>query len=410
MIFWFVVAAMLAVAGAFVLVPLLRSPRSTGPAQQDVDLAVHRQRLTELEADLKNDALTQAQFERARAELERQMADDLAASGATATATTALTARWTAIAVGVAVPVLALGLYFSLGDLDAPTRTTTGTPQQAQTPDAHSFDEMINRLAARLAANPKDGEGWVMLGRSYVVVKRFGEAGLAFAKASEILGDQPDLLADHAEALALAANNNMQGQPAALVSQALKANPNHPKSLWLMGHALIQQGRPAEGVGYWRRLLAQLPPGSEGRPMVEQLITQVQNANPQLAQAAPPAPASAKPKAKVAVRVQLAPSLATKAAPTDTVFVFARAAQGPKMPLAIVRKQVKDLPATITLDDSMAMTPTMTMSSAAQVVFGARVSKTGNATPQSGDMEGLSAPLPPTIKETVVITISDVVR
>lgn len=410
MIFWFVVAAMLAVAGAFVLVPLLRSPRSTGPAQQDVDLAVHRQRLTELEADLKNDALTQAQFERARAELERQMADDLAASGATATATTALTARWTAIAVGVAVPVLALGLYFSLGDLDAPTRTTTDAPQQAQTPDAHSFDEMINRLAARLAANPKDGEGWVMLGRSYVVVKRFGEAGLAFAKAREIVGDEPDLLADHAEALALAANNNMQGQPAALVSQALKANPNHPKSLWLMGHALIQQGRPAEGVGYWRRLLAQLPPGSEGRPMVEQLITQVQNANPQLAQAAPPAPASAKPKAKVAVRVQLAPSLATKAAPTDTVFVFARAAQGPKMPLAIVRKQVKDLPTTITLDDSMAMTPTMTMSSAAQVVFGARVSKTGNATPQSGDMEGLTAPLPPTIKETVVITISDVVR
>jgi cytochrome c-type biogenesis protein CcmH len=412
MTFWIIVAAMLAAALAFVLLPLLRQTRATGPAEDDINIEVYRQRLTELEAELKSDVLTQEQHQRARAELERQMAADLApVASASAVPARSPAARWTAVAVGVAVPVLAVGLYVKLGNLQAPSRpAAAASAGQAAQAEMHNFEEAVDRLAAKLATDPKNGEGWAMLGRSYVMLKRYGEAGLAFSKAVELLGNEPDVLADYAEALALANNDSMQGQPAQLVARALKANPNHAKSLWLSGHALLQQGRAAQAIEQWRRLVNLLPPGNEGRAAVEQMIAQVQSSNPQLAGAAgAPPPAAASKGATMQVRVELARELAARAAPTDTVFVFARAAQGPRMPLAIVRKQVKDLPVTVTLDDSMAMSPEMKLSSTAQVVVGARVSKAGTAMPQSGDLEGLSAPLPPHTSRTVLVTIGSVV-
>lgn len=413
MTFWIIVAAMLAAALVFVLPPLLRQARATGPAEDDINVAVYRQRLAELDVELKNDVLTAEQHERARAELERQMAADLSQPAAARVAPTrSPAARWTAVAVGVAVPALALGLYLKLGDLQAPSRpAAAASAGQAKQGEMHDFEQAVDRLAAKLAADPKNGEGWAMLGRSYVMLQRYGEAGLAFSKAVELLGNEPDVLADYAEALALANNDSLQGQPAQLVSKALKANPNHAKSLWLNGHALLQQGRTAQAIEQWQRLLTVLPPGAEGRAAVEQLIAQVRSSNPQLAgpAGAPPPPAAASKGAAMQVRVELARELAARAAPTDTVFVFARAAQGPKMPLAIVRKQVKDLPLTVTLDDSMAMSPAMKLSTASQVVVGARVSKAGNAMPQSGDLEGLSAPLPPHISKTVLVTIGSVV-
>lgn len=413
MTFWIIVAVMLAAALAFVLRPLLRRTQATGPAEDEINIAVYRQRLAELDAELRADVLTPEQHQRARAELERQMAADIApAAGAGAPPVRSPAARWTAVAVGVAVPVLAVGLYAKLGDPQALSRPAAAARAgQAAPAEMHNFEEAVNRLAARLAADPSNAEGWAMLGRSYVMLKRYGEAGLAFSKAAELLGNDPDVLTDYAEALALANNDSMQGRPAELVARALKADPNHPKGLWLSGHVLLQQGRPAQAIEQWRRLLSLLPPGEEGRGAVEQLIAQVQAQNPQLAgpAAAQPPPAGASRGAAMQVRVELARELAARAAPTDTVFVFARAAQGPKMPLAIVRKQVKDLPVTVTLDDSMAMSPELKLSSAAQVVVGARVSKAGTAAPQSGDLEGLSAPLPPGSTRTVVVTIGSVV-
>ena len=412
MTFWIIAAAMLAAALAFVLLPLLRRTKATGPAEDEINIAVYRQRLTELDAELSSDVLTPEQHQRARAELERQMAADLTpTAGGSAAPAKSPAARWTAVVVGMAVPILAVGMYVKLGDLQAPSRPAAAArADQVAQAEMHDFEQAVNRLAAKLATDPKNGEGWAMLGRSYVILKRYGEAGFAFSKAVELLGNDPDVLADYAEALALANNDSMQGNPAELVARALKANPNHPKGLWLSGHVLLQQGRPAQAIEQWRRLVSLLPPGEEGRAAVEQLIAQVQSSNPPLTGApAQPPPAAASSGAAMQVRVELARELAARAAPTDTVFVFARAAQGPKMPLAIVRRQVKDLPVTVTLDDSMAMSPEMKLSSAARVVVGARVSKAGTAAPQSGDLEGLSAPLAPGTTRTVVVTIGRVV-
>lgn len=409
MTFWIIAAAMVVATLAFVLPPLLRRARITGPGEDELNVAVHRQRLAELEADLRNDTLTQEQFEAARAELERQLLTDVP-QGRTKTMADS-SSRAPAIVVTVLVPLIAVGLYFKLGNPDAMKHASQAA---AQDPTMHSLEEGVSRLAARLSANPKDAEGWSMLGRSYVVLKRFGEASLAFAKAYELLGSQPDIMVDYAEALALANNNNMIGKPAELVFAAVKQQPNHAKGLWLAGHAAAQQNRLPEAIGYWKRLLAMLPPGEEGARNVSQIIAQAEG---MLAQAGGGAPSAAAPQASpapagkvaVQVRVALSPALAARAAPTDTVFVFARAAQGPRMPLAIVRKQVKDLPLTVTLDDSMAMSPQMTISSVPEIVIGARVSKTGNATTSSGDLQGLSKPLKTGSLSKVEVTVSEVV-
>jgi len=403
MTFWIIAAAMVIATLAFVLPPLLRRPRVTGPAEDELNIAVYRQRLTELESDLRNDTLTQEQFEKARAELERQLLTDVPQTHAQVATPT--TGRWPAISLAVLVPLVAVGLYVKLGNPDA---VHLSTQAGAQSAEMHSLEEGVNRLAARLAANPNDPEGWAMLGRSYIVLKRFGEATLAFAKANDLLGDQPDILVDYAEALALANNSSMAGKPAELVAKALKLQPNHAKGLWLAGHAAAQQNRLPEAIGYWKRLLAVLPPGQEGAREVNQMIAQAESMLGKPGSAPPAAATAPAGKVAVQVRVALSPSLASRAAPTDTVFVFARAAQGPRMPLAIVRKQVKDLPFTVTLDESMAMSPQLTIASVPEIVIGARISKTGNASTSSGDMQGLSKPLKPKSLSKVEVTVNEV--
>jgi len=404
MTFWIIATAMVIATLAFVLPPLLRRARVSGPAQDELNVAVHRQRIAELEADLRNDTLTPEQFEVARAELERQLLSDVPKDrGATSIADSAT--RWPAVTLAVLVPLVAVGLYLKLGNPDAMRQVPQAV---AQDPSMHSLEEGVNRLAARLSTNPKDAEGWAMLGRSYIVLKRFGEATLAFAKAHELLGNQPDIMVDYAESLALANNNSMVGRPAELVFAAVKKQPNHAKGLWLAGHAAAQQNHLQEAIGYWKRLLAMLPPGEEGARNVSQIIAQAEGMLGQTGASAPQAATAPANKVAVQVRVALNPALAARAAPGDTVFVFARAAQGPRMPLAIVRKQVKDLPFTVTLDESTAMSPQLTISSVPEIVIGARVSKTGNATPSSGDLHGISKPLKTGSLSRVDVTISEV--
>ncbi len=405
MIFWLSAAAMVAIALAFLLPPLLRRPKGTGPARSTINVDIYRDRLAELEAERGSGTLTDTEYKEARAELERAMLTDVAGPDDPA-APVAATPRAVVVAVAIFVPVLAGGLYWKLGALDRVLSPAAPPAAQAGQPDMHSIEQMVSKLAAKLAADPKNAEGWGMLGRSYVVLGRYGEAVLAFSKARELTGDTPELLADQAEAMALANNNTLTGEPEVLVKRALKKEPDQPKALWLAGHAAIQQGRTAEGIAYWRRLVARMPAESAGRQKVEQLIAQVQG-QAGVAAAPAPTPEQAASTASISVRVALAPTLKDKVHPDDTVFIFARAAEGPKMPLAIVKKQVKDLPLMVQLDDSMAMMPQMRLSNFQQVIVGARVSKSGDAVPKSGDLQGLSGRLPVGTGNAVDITIAE---
>jgi cytochrome c-type biogenesis protein CcmH len=238
-----------------------------------------------------------------------------------------------------------------------------------------------------------------MLGRSYRVLGRDVEAAQAYAKAEKVVAADPRLLVDYAESLALAHGGNLQGKPAELVARALELDPTNPLALMLSGAVSFQREDYPGAIRQWEKVQALLAPGTEEARAVGDSIAKArelaaaQGGTAKAPAAKGAAPAKAGAGAKVAGTVRLKPELAAQAAPTDTVFVFARAAEGPRMPLAIVRKQVKDLPVEFALDDSMAMAPNMTLSSFAEVVVGARVSRSGNATPQSGDLEGLSRPV-----------------
>jgi cytochrome c-type biogenesis protein CcmH len=221
-----------------------------------------------------------------------------------------------------------------------------------------------------------------------------------------LIPDDPGLLADYADALAMAQGRKLAGQPAALADRALTIDPKHKKALALAASAAMEARDLDRALGYWRRLLAELPAASDDARQISAVIAEVESAKgdarsvagtkPRRA-AAPVAAAPAKDAgtAAIAGRVDITPSLAAKVALTDTVFVFARAVEGPRMPLAILRIPAKELPKDFILDDSMSMSPSARLSSAEAVVIEARISKTGNAMPQPGDLSGKSAPVKP---------------
>lgn len=287
---------------------------------------------------------------------------------------------------GIAISLFAVALYLAWAKPD--THTTPQMPQNA--PMASEHIEMIKALAARLEQNPDDGKGWAMLARAYAVLGRYNEALPAYEKAANLNQSDPVLLVDYADVLAAVNGKNLQGKPMELVQRALMIDPANIKGLNLMGTAAFQAGNYTHAVSYWEKLLKLLPPDS---PYAKQISANIVNARARESGQSQSLPAqggaqSATNGAQIAGVVSLSPKLAGKVAPTDTVFVFAKAVSGPPMPIVVIRAQVKDLPQKFILNDSMAMTPTMKLSNFKEVVVGAKISKSGNATPQSGDLRG----------------------
>jgi cytochrome c-type biogenesis protein CcmH len=253
---------------------------------------------------------------------------------------------------------------------------------------------MVADLAVRLEREPDNINGWVILARSYYVMNRFDDAAKAYERAVTLVPNDPDLLADYADTLAVTTGGNLSGKPLELAKRALAVDPTHWKALALIGTEAFNRKDYKAAIQYWEKLKAVAPPGAPIAQSIDASIAEARELGGMKVAAKPPAPAApASAGGRVAGKVDLSPALKGKVAPTDTVFVFARAAEGPRMPLAILRKQVKDLPFEFALDDSMAMAPNMKLSSFPDVVVGARVSRSGNATPQSGDLEGVSKPV-----------------
>lgn len=314
--------------------------------------------------------------------------------------------------------VFTLGGYAWLGN---PAGLVAGpgalAPQESTAPGAGAaeFEAMAQRLAERLKGQPDDVDGWAMLGRSYSVLERFPQAVEAFRKVVTLRPQDAQGYADLADAVGMANGRQLDGEPGELVARALVLDANNIKALSLAGTIAFSRGDAALAARHWERALRNADPGS---PMTEQLQGALADARSRAGlpppatltpTATPPAAGPAIGSASVQVRVSLAPALAAQARPDDTVFIFARSPQGSKAPLAIQRRQVKDLPLELSLDDSMAMSPALRLSSAGQVVIGARISKSGNAMPQPGDLQGLSAPIAVGTKG-LQLQISEVLR
>jgi cytochrome c-type biogenesis protein CcmH len=408
-----IAAAMLVAALVWVLVPLMRGTRSTGVEREASNVAILRDQLAELDNDVTNGTVSREQYEQARGELERRVLDESkAAPGETHSRGPTSAGAWTAAILGGALPIAAALLYFMLGSHQAFTpqgAVSAAAPSDAQHDlSPEKIAEMAAGLAARLEKEPDNAEGWSVLAHTYYSLKRFPEAVKAYERADALVPDNADLLADYADAMG-AANNSLDGKPTELIQRALKINPTQWKALALAGTVAFDHKDFKQAVAYWEQLKATLPPESDLAKSIDGSIAEARQlggiktasaapgASDAGAAAAPPpggAPATGPvPGTTVSGTISLSPTLAGNAAPDDTVFIIAHAAQGPRMPLAIIRKQVKDLPVKFTLDDSLAMSPQMKLSNFANVVVAARVSKSGNAMPQSGDLEGSSPPV-----------------
>jgi cytochrome c-type biogenesis protein CcmH len=404
-VFWSLAAAMLMVALLFVLPPLLRKRTVSAVSRDDLNTNVIKEQLLELDADLEAGKLDRTQYDAARQDLERELLYDLAATGAAQTAPER-SGRWLTLLLIPAIPLCAVLLYQLMGSAEMIGRVSQAQTAQSQPAQpVASIDEMVAQLAARLQQQPDDLKGWVMLARTYSITKRYNEAESAYENVLRLGGENANLLVDYADTMVMANGGQFNDESGALLTRALELDPDNVKGLWLAGHWKNQSGAQADALDYWQQAALKLPAGSENAAVIAQQIKEVQR---QLGINTKPAPTVATDNdqgTSLSVHVALSPDFAAMAAAEDTVFIYARATQGPRMPLAIVRKQVKDLPVTVTLDDSMAMTPQMVLSKFAQVVVGARVSKSGGAMPQSGDLQGLVTPVDTQSTETVQVMI-----
>lgn len=308
--------------------------------------------------------------------------------------------------IAVVVLVVAAGGYAWLGNQSglsvepgaSGSSAASGSPHST---DAAQIETMINGLKERLKAKPDDAEGWTILGRSYSALGRQAEALSAYRKVIELNPKNAQGYADLADALGSENGNSLEGEPEKLLTKALTLDPDNIKALALSGTVAFNRGDAATAAKQWERALRSAEPGSE---MARQLQGAVNDAHQQLGTAQPPLaalsapPPTAEPMrattgagATIQGRVTLSEKLKSKTSPEDTVFIFARALEPGKPPLAILRKQVKDLPFDFSLDDSMAMSPAMSLSTVKEAKVGARVSKSGNAMTEPGDLQGLTA-------------------
>ena len=410
-LFWTLCAAMLLVAVLFIALPLWRKAQSNNDVLRDAaNLGILRDQAAELEIDLRNGLLTQDAYEQGKSELQSRLMEEVKITEQPAKPPRH-PAKVLAIALAVVLPLFSVLLYLTLGNTDALS------PQEMIVADANGIihsEEGLQMLEKKVKRLPKNTNDWWTLAQSYTELKRYEDAVRAYEHLVVLAPNEAQLWANYADVYAMAHGQTLQNDEVTkLLAKALEIDANNPTALALSGSAAMERGDYVEAVTSWQRLVDIAPPGSQDAQMylggvkrARELLAAQPGGKKKLAQLStgkPPEKAVANSAAAITGNVSLSPALAGKVAPTDTVFILARAAQGPKMPLAVLRKQVKDLPLKFTLDDSMAMQPQLKLSGFGQVVVVARVSKSGTPMAQPGDLQGLTGPIKPGVKDLNIV-------
>jgi cytochrome c-type biogenesis protein CcmH len=405
-VFWILATLMTALALAFVLVPLLRTRVGTAPTTDEANLDVLRAQRREIDADVASGVLPSEERAASLEELVRRADQDLAGRDA---ATVRGGKPWrVAIAAGVLMPLIAFGTYLAVGTPRAADPAVMAAMRQP-TSDAQIV-AMVDSLAAKMKDRPDDPQGWSLLARSMAALGRFKESSDAYERLAKLTPDDPQVLADWADSLGMAQGRTLAGKPYELAKQALKIDANHRKALALAGTAAMDAADFTAARDYWTRLAAQIPPESPDHAQVQQVLAEVAArastsgtplaGAPRTAAARVPATSGSK---TVSGSVALAPALASQVSGGETLFIFARAEGGPRVPLAVIRASAKQLPMQFALDDTQAMAPNMKLSGADAVRIEARVSRSGNAMPQPGDLVGSSAVVKPGARDVKIL-------
>ena len=407
----FVVLTLLLVVAVLALLvwSLWRRPAAAPvDAHEQANAQVYRDQSADLARELALGHMSEAEHAQALEELKWRLRDDSLSNPDVATTGATDKPRKTVLALCLMLPVCAVLLYGSLGTplgLD-PAALARSAPDEGPnaTVTPEKIAQMVGQLERRLQDEPNNVDAWVMLARLQRSQEKFAASDKSFAKALSLTPDD-DLAIERAEVLAQIQGGDFSGEPWAVINRILKANPNQNNALLLAGSASFAEGRFAQAIQYWERVRASLPPQSEDLNALDSALAQARERlapgrasaqlsdsgrasaqqSPASTSAQPPSAASAAP-ARISGRVSLAPELAAQTSPGDTVFIYATPAQGGRMPLAIVRTTVAALPFDFVLDDSQAMGPQSKLSSASEVVLKARISKTGQAMAQPGEL------------------------
>jgi cytochrome c-type biogenesis protein CcmH len=418
--FYLFAALMLLVGVVFVCWPLMRKPEQQSALSNEAsNLEAFRVQRREVEAEHARGLVTDAERDQVIDELSVRLAAevDVETKPEQTSAVSAKNASKRPWIVATLLSIFVVGAstvgYAVLGAHHARkvAAIVAASPAANTDPNAPPSEQqvlaLVESLAKKMEANPDDPKGWVLLARSQNALGQWAAAAKAFERAVTLLPDDAQLLADYADVQAMVQEGSFAGKPMALTQRALKLDPKNMKALALAGTAEMRAGNKAQSLKYWERLLAIVPKDSDDATQVAAIVAEIKtgkSAAPAAAQAgnaAPPlnttAPAgAASPGKSVAGEISIAPALVGKIAKSDTLFVFARAASGPRMPLAVLRIPVPSAwPFKFELTDAMAMAPGMSLSSFAEVVIEARISKGGSAPLQAGDLQGLSAPVAP---------------
>jgi cytochrome c-type biogenesis protein CcmH len=416
-LFWILSAALLLIAVLFAVVPLWRKKAASNDVLRDAaNLEILRDQSSEMSADLAHGLLNQESFEQGQRELKTRLLEEVKATQAVFVQRNP--AKILALALVVLIPLASVLLYLQLGS------TKAMQPQQAEMGAADGFgiirsETALQELEKKLEKFPDNPEGWLQLAHSYSELKRFGDASRAYAELVKLVPGEAQIWTDYADAYAMDHGQTLLGEPTKFLEKALQLDGNNTTALALLGSADMERGDYVAAITHWQKLIALLPPEYQDIQMIKDGVKQAHEflamqkggkeklAQLDRGQASTKAPANA--DQAITGKVSLSPAMLGKVSPDDIVFILARAAEGPKMPLAVLRKQVKDLPMEFSLDDSMAMQPQLKLSGFDQVVVVARISKSGTPMAQPGDVQGTTATIKPGTKGLNIV-IDSVVK
>jgi cytochrome c-type biogenesis protein CcmH len=406
MLFMLLALAMcLCIAAVFIWFLLRQRPVRSSASQTKLNASVYRAQIMDLDSEHQSGHISTQEWQQTRDELSQRMLEDTSLSDDPG-ARKEKPALWTALVIAVTLPVASLSMYLWVGEPQALQAMATEPPEKVMQTE---LSGMVQTLAKKLETNPENQEGWVMLGRSYRALEKYDNAVNAYDRALKLSPDD-GLKLERAEVLALKAQGNFDGEPWGVIREILKKDPQNKGALLLAGSASYAHDKYADALRYWQQARKLLAADHPDVPSLEGAIATAQNklglpvtpqsTLPSQAPAAASGAGAAGPVASgtqvgltISGRLSLAAALKNKASPNDMVFVYASPANGDRMPLAIFKSTVEKLPLNFTLDDSTAMLPERKLSGAGEVILKARISKSGNAIPQSGDLIGTLGPV-----------------
>ena len=377
----------LCVAVVFLWVLLRERKPVTQASQAKANAKVYRDQILDLDREHDSGHISDQEWQQSRDELSLRLLEDTSAVDDPA-AKAEKPAIWTAVVLAVALPLGSMGLYMWVGQPEALNPLALKTPDQV---DPKDLAKMAQTLAEKLQAKPDNLQGWVMLGRTYRTLENFDAALKAYDSALK-LSDDDDLKLERIEVIAMQRQGQFEGEPWNVIREILQRDPQHFGALLTAGSASYAEGKFADALKYWEQARKPLDANNPDLEGLENAIAAVRDRL-----GMPPAKGTTSSALasglNVTGQVNLSASLKSKASPNDVVFIYATPANGDRMPLAIFKTTVSQLPLNFTLDDSSAMTPDRKLSAAGEVMVKVRVSKSGNAMPQSGDLSGSLGPV-----------------